>query len=410
MEEKRKNILILTADAGFGHRSAALAIKFAIQELSPENCDVQLINPLDDKKAPFFLRESQSEYDKWVHNVPELYKFGYEISDAPIPTTILDSILLVSLFEVMNDILEKYKPDIVITTYPLYQASLNAVRSIRKFNFPIITIVTDISTVHQIWFHEKADLLIVPTEIVKEDAIQAGLEADKVFVIGIPVNPAIFLLNESKHELRRKLGWNETSITILAVGSKRVEHFKESLNILNHSGFEFQLIVVTGKDKTLYEELKLVEWHHPVHLYEFVDEMPAFMRASDLLVSKAGGLIVTESLASGLPMILIDAIPGQESGNAKFVQETKTGIWVKNSIEFIETLSHLLIENQFELRKMQQNASDKGKPTSAIDIAKLILEQTNSFSIKHAEKSDFVQKVEKQLKIHQINFKKRTNY
>ena len=138
--------------------------------------------------------------------------------------------------------------------------------------------------------------------------------------------------------------------------------------------------------------------------------MPAFMRASDLLVSKAGGLIVTESLASGLPMILIDAIPGQESGNAKFVQETKTGIWVKNSIEFIETLSHLLIENQFELRKMQQNASDKGKPTSAIDIAKLILEQTNSFSIKHAEKSDFVQKVEKQLKIHQINFKKRTNY
>ncbi len=410
MEGKRKNILILTADAGFGHRSAALAIKFAIEEQSPENYDVQLINPLDDKKAPLFLRESQSEYDKWVHNVPELYKFGYDISDAPIPTTILDTILLVSLFEVMNEILDEYKPDIVITTYPLYQASLNAVRSIRKLNFPIITIVTDISTVHQIWFHEKIDLLVVPTEIVKEDAIQAGLEPEKIYVIGIPVNPMIFLLRESKHELRQKLGWNETLTTILAVGSKRVEHFKESLNILNHSGFEFQIIVVTGKDKALYEELRLVEWHHPVQLYDFVDQMPVFMRASDLLVSKAGGLIVAESLASGLPMILIDAIPGQESGNAKFVQESKTGIWVKDSIEFYETLSHLLMDNLSELQTMQQNASDKGKPTSAIDIAKLILEQIDSFSIKHPEKSEFVQKLEKQLKTHHINLKKRINY
>lgn len=410
MEEKRKKILILSADAGFGHRSAALAIKFAIEELTPDNYDVKLINPLDDKKAPSFLRESQSEYDKWVHNVPELYKFGYEISDAPIPTTILETILLISLFEVMNEILEEFKPDIVITTYPLYQASLNAVRSIRKLNFPIVTIVTDISTVHQIWFHEKTDLLVVPTEIVKKDAIQAGFNADKIHVIGIPVNPAIFLLQESKHELRQKLGWNETLITILAVGSKRVEHFKESLNIINHSGFEFQLIVVTGKDKDLYTELKQVEWHHPVQLFEFVDQMPEFMRASDLLVSKAGGLIVTEALASGLPMILIDAIPGQESGNAKFVQDSKTGIWVKNSIEFLEALSHLLINNQSELRVMQQNANDKGKPTSAIEIAKLILEQGSTFSIKHSEKSEFVENLEKQLKLHHINLKKRTNY
>ena len=95
--DANKKILILTADAGFGHRSAALAIKTAIQEKFKDEFEIKLINPLDNKKAPFFLRDSQSEYDKWVRNVPELYKFGYEISDAAIPTSILEAILTVFL-------------------------------------------------------------------------------------------------------------------------------------------------------------------------------------------------------------------------------------------------------------------------------------------------------------------------
>ena len=120
----------------------------------------------------------------------------------------------------------------------------------------MVTIVTDLATVHQIWLNDKVDCLVVPTDFVHEAAIEAGVDPERIRVIGIPVNPRIFLLEETKLELRKNLGWNEDLTTVLAVGSKRVEHFKKNLNILNHSGFHFQLVVVTGKDQELYEELK----------------------------------------------------------------------------------------------------------------------------------------------------------
>ena len=222
MENPKKKILILTADAGFGHRSAALAIQSAIKELNPGQFQIEIVNPLDNKKAPYFIRESQSEYDKWVRNVPDLYKFGYEMSDSPIPVTILEAILSVTLFEAINETIEKFVPDIVINTYPLYQAPFVAVRSLLKLHIPIVTIVTDLATIHKVWFNDKVDWLVVPTDVVRKDAIHAGVNSEKICVIGIPVNPRISLLNESKQELRKILGWNEKLITVLIVGSKRV--------------------------------------------------------------------------------------------------------------------------------------------------------------------------------------------
>jgi 1,2-diacylglycerol 3-beta-galactosyltransferase len=229
-------------------------------------------------------------------------------------------------------------------------------------------------------------------------------------VIGIPVNPRIFHLNETKRELRKRLGWNPDLTTILAVGSKRVEHFKVDLDILNHSGFQFQLIVVTGKDQKLYEELKEVEWHHETHLYEFVDQMPEFMHASDLLIAKAGGLIVAEALASGLPMILIDVIPGQESGNAKFIQDGNAGFWTENAIEFIQVLGHLFLNEQEKLKQIKENAKTIGKPSSAMQIAELIINQVETSANTTSLKVDFIQKIEDILVKNQIQWKKKPKH
>ncbi len=407
MVNSKKKILILTADAGFGHRSAALAIQTGVEELYPEQYQIDIVNPLDNKKAPFFIRESQSEYDKWVRDVPELYKFGYELSDSPIPVTILEAILVVSLFEVILETIEEYEPDIIVNTYPLYQAPFVAVRSLHKFNIPMVTLVTDLATVHQLWFNDKVDWLVVPTDIVREDAIEAGVDPEKMCVIGIPVNPRIFLLEDSKQELRKKLGWKEEITTVLAVGSKRVEHFKENLNILNHSGFPFQLIVVTGKNQELYEELKGLEWHHEVHLYEFVDQMPEFMHAADLIIAKAGGLIVTESLASGLPMILIDVIPGQESGNADFVQNGKAGFLARNAIEFMEVFGHLFFNQQESLLKARENAKAIGKPSAAIQISRLIIDQLEAGKFNCLQRIDFNKKIEDLLAKNQVQWRKK---
>ena len=366
-------VLILTADAGFGHRSAAIAIQEALRIKYPDTVNAEIINPLENKLAPAILRDSQTDYDKWVREVPELYRFGYQASDGVVTSIIMERVLTVLLFDVMKNVIKEFDPQVIVTTYPLYQAPLIAVLNALQIKIPVITVFTDLSTLHRIWFNTDVDICVVPNDTVKEMAISYGLESEKIFICGIPVHPIIGKYDQSKQQYRKELGWDENKITILAVGSKRVEHFGEMLNILNHSGFNLQLVIVTGKDEELFQEMKANEWHQTAKIYEFIEDMPKFMKASDMIISKAGGLIVTESLACGLPLILIDVIPGQETGNAEFVIEHHAGIWIKNREDFLEGFCHLFLDNLSELNKLQINAKKIGNPDAAIKIAEKII-------------------------------------
>src|SRR5512142_728310 len=121
---ERKRILILYADAGYGHRTAANAIAAALQETRGEECQIDMVNPLDDRRAPTVLRDTQSDYDKMVRRLPELYKFGYLASDASEPYPTMENGLIVLLYDVMRDVVRRYQPDAIVSTYPLYQAPL----------------------------------------------------------------------------------------------------------------------------------------------------------------------------------------------------------------------------------------------------------------------------------------------
>ena len=370
----KKRFLILTADAGFGHRSAAEAIEAAFQLQYPDAVVVDVINPLNDKRTPALLRDSQSDYDKLIKKAPELYRLGYEASDTAMPSALLESAITVMLFEVLRDILKKYKPDGVISTYPLYQAPLTSLFALYKIKIPLIEVVTDLATVHRIWFQPAVDILAVPTSRVQNLALDAGVPAEKIHLTGIPVHPAISEDTRSQQDIRKELGWETHLRTILAVGSKRVQGLPEVLNVINHFGAPLQLAVVCGKDEEMYSELKSITWHIPVHIYDFVTNMPELMRAADMMVCKAGGLIVTESLASGLPMLLVDVIPGQETGNMEFVVDNGAGAWVTNEKEVLETLCHLLMQDGKLMAEWSTAARQVGRPRAAFEVATLAYE------------------------------------
>jgi len=370
----KKRILILTADAGFGHRSAANAVATAMEEKFGENCQIDVVNPLEDKRAPFFLRDSQTDYDKVVRNAPELYRFGYDASDSTVPTAIMDSALTVLLYEVMEDLIDKYHPYAILTTYPLYQTPLVAVYTINRYYVPLITVVTDLVTVHRMWFNSKVDWCVVPTPLVRDLAYAYGIPAEKVKVTGIPVSPDYARDTGTREEIRARLGWRPDLPTVLAVGSRRVERLVDIVNVFNHFGAPLQVAAVAGKDQELYQKLKRIDWHIPVQLYEYVDNMPELMKASDLLVCKAGGLIVTEALASGLPMMLVDVIPGQETGNAEYVVDGGAGEMALSPMDALEVMSHWFKDGQRLLKVRANNARRLGQPASALNVADLLWE------------------------------------
>jgi UDP-N-acetylglucosamine:LPS N-acetylglucosamine transferase len=148
----------------------------------------------------------------------------------------------------------------------------------------------------------------------------------------------------------------------------------DTLNVLNHFGRPLQIAVVAGKDRDLYEELQAIEWHVPAHVYEYVPNVPLYMRAADCVICKAGGLVVTEALAAGSPMMLIDIIPGQETGNAEYVVSGGAGDLARSDMEVLETLSHWLMDDSALLSERAQNAAALGRPMAAYAAAEQLFQ------------------------------------
>ena len=370
-ENYKKKILILTADAGFGHRSAAKAIMAALEDKYGNLCEVRMINPLNDERTPAMLRESQTDYDFIIQNIPKIYRLGYEASNAAIPTTIAEGASIVLLYDVLRDIIYRNKPDVLITTYPVYQSPLSAIFTIEDISIPLITVITDLVSVHRMWFNHAADIVTVATPALETLAIKHGMNPDSIHVTGIPVHPKIANETRSKAEIRKELGWDSNLTTFLAVGSRRVENLTDTLNILNHFGQPVQIAAVAGNDEELYTHLEAIDWHVPVHLYEFTDQMPALMKASDVIICKAGGLITTEALACGLPIILVEYIAGQETGNMEYVVNNKAGVLINKPMGTLELIAHWMMNDGAMLKTCAENARKLGKPQAAYDIADL---------------------------------------
>ena len=368
----RKRILILSSDAGFGHRSSALAIAAALDEQYSDRCQVEVVNPLNERRVPALLRRSQQDYDRLVRDRPEIYRLGYQVNDLPVVSALLSGSLTLLLFEGMRLILRAYQPDAVVVTFPLYHSALNACYAVTNRHIPTITVVTDLAEVHRLWFHRVADVCAVATERVAAVAYQRRCRANKVQITGLPVNPAFAQKVADKAALRQQLGWEPDKMTILAVGSKRVGKLSEFLRPLNTPHLPIQLAVVTGGDDAAYRELQQTAWQMPTQLYNFVENMPQLMQAADCLVSKAGGLILTEGLACGLPQIIIDAIPGQETGNLDYVVGNGAAAFAPKPEQLRETVTRWLGEDGRLLHEHAQNALRLGRPYAAYNVASLV--------------------------------------
>ena len=382
-----KKALILTADAGFGHRAAANAIAEALKRYPEPAIESTIVNLLDDPATPLWLRNTQSDFDKIVRDVPGVYEVAYDQSDKAGPTTVAHLGLAAILYNPLSKAIKDTQPDVIISTYPLYSGPVYAwymrnegiMRTKdgeqqigspqRKKHLPFIHVITDLYTVHSIWFSYSPDRICVSTDKVRMDAIQFGCQPGHVICTGIPVRPELTEIHTDKAKLRSLYGLDAKLPLILAVGSKRVSGMIDYLNVINHSGFPVQIVMAAGGDNELYEQMKETEWHVPVKIFNYCTTLSELMLASDMILTKAGGLITSESLAAGLPMLLCDVLPGQEEGNARVVEEGGAGKLLRSQLDLLETLCHMLMDGGSKLRLMQQKAAQIGKPNAARDIS-----------------------------------------
>jgi 1,2-diacylglycerol 3-beta-galactosyltransferase len=284
--------------------------------------------------------------------------------------------LMVPLFQ---DILKTYRPDAVLSTYPLYNAALRLALQRNNMHVPFFVVVTDLAHVHHVWFQPGPDKFFVATEEARREAVLSDVPPKDVLVTGLPVDPRIMHEKRSKSALRQSLGWNPGLLTVLAVGSQRVKDLFEKLEVINTIDVPLQLVIVAGGNDVLFQTARAARWNIPVYCYNYIRNLPQMLHAADVLITKAGGLITSEALACGLPIIFTEALPGQETGNVEYVCKHSAGVMAKTPADLKETLSAWIKDDQTVLAQFVQNAKVLGKPDAAYKIAsevwKAILER-----------------------------------
>ncbi|MGB7337883.1 MAG: glycosyltransferase [Phototrophicaceae bacterium] len=368
----KKRVLIMMTDLGFGHESAANAIKTALEQEHP-NVKATIVNPAKSDNSSDLLKDIHDLYDGSSKR-EGLYEFLYKLSDTGIAAMATNSAVAVMLRDAVVSSIEEHQPDVIVVVHEDYLAPLKSIYEMGGFRMPIVTVVTDLTTIHRRWFSQIAKITVVPTDIGVKLASNHGLLKSKVKKIGIPVNPSITQEKRTSAQIREELGWEQDKKTIVVVGSKRVSNLVENLHGLNHSGLDIQLALVAGGDEQLHKRFLNTEWHVPTHIYNYVDNIPAMIAASDMVISKAGGLIVSETLALGKPMLITDVIEGQETGNATYVLENGAGDKAFTPIDVLETVFHWLQDDGKLLKVRAEKAKTVGNARAAFDIADAVME------------------------------------
>ncbi len=210
----------------------------------------------------------------------------------------------------------------------------------------------------------------MPTEPALERGLEAGLRRDQMRITGLPVHPRFAEGLPDKAEARQSLGWDPNLPTFLLVGGgEGMGPLYKTARAINARRLKCQVVIIAGRNKALQAELEASHWNQPTHIYGFVKDMPRLMSAADILVSKAGPATICEACIAGLPMILYDAIPGQETGNVDYVVTNHAGVFAPSPQEVGDAAQQWLAEGPAGLRRRSENARRIGRPNAVYDIA-----------------------------------------
>lgn len=348
-------MLVFSATFGNGHLRAAEAVIEAIKTKKP-NAEIIHADFGEFLSEPFNA-VIKNTYIELIKHTPKLWgKFYYgtaKISPKSPFQRFLNNLGRSQYIEYIK----KVQPDVIICTYPTVAGVLAQLRQKQVLDIPLVAVVTDY-TVHSQWIHHGVDLYIVGCEEVYNGLVNRGINPDIIKITGIPVSPK-FEYDLNREEIAANLGLSPDRPTFLVMGGAYgvLGGAKEICRIFAEAPFPVQSIVVCGKDKKLYKSVDeiVASARNPIVRFGYVNNVEELMTVADIVITKAGGLTVSEALTKGLPLVIFKPIPGQEEENAKFLRNMGAGVSA-NNIEDLKQILYTLFEKPQELDKMRQSA------------------------------------------------------
>lgn len=367
----KKRVLLLYISVNSGHQKAALAIEKALNLLNPE-VEILNINSFN-YTNPLVEKVINRTYLSVIKNRPEVWEYLY---DNPKVFRSLGKLRdLIHRFNSgkLKTLLDEFKPDVIACTQAFPCGMIADYKMSFGLNAPLIGVLTDCYP-HSYWLFDSVDYYIVNSETATNKLAEHGIPREKIKIYGIPIDPR-FADNVDSDAVRKKIGLDVKKPTILIMGGGQgLGPIAELVNELNRISCPLQMIVVAGTNKRLFDwlERRKPYLRAKTIVYGFTSEVAELMSVSTLIVTKPGGLTISEALSKRLPIIILNPIPGQEAKNTEYL--LSEGVAVKaDSAADTALLTDMLLGNRSKLEQMRDNAQRIAKPRSSVDIAKLIL-------------------------------------
>lgn len=307
-------ILIVYASFGDGHIKAAKALLESFIALGYTH--IKLMDLLE-VAHPRINFASKWLYLKSSSYAPKGYGWFYTLTNSTKPSRVSNHIYHSFGKKKMLEEWDSEKPEVIIHTFPYLTA--DELKFEVGHGIPTLTVITDY-VLHGRWLHENTSRYCVASDSIKAQMMEAGIPEYKISVTGIPVHSKFFEAAD-RASVCDKWGFEaERSRVLLMAGAYGVQR---SLKLMINTVIEetaSDLIVVCGKNKKLRRRLEREYFSEKrITVIGYTNKIHELMTISDCLISKAGGITLTEALVKHLPTIVFQPIPGQEEGNAQFL-------------------------------------------------------------------------------------------
>lgn len=364
------NVLILTVSTGGGHGMASEAIKEALELRNPDTktCIIdtlRYINPAVDRLVV-------GGYLSAVRNTPAIYGKLYKMSETTENigefSRKFNKLLSYGLCTLINE----YKPSVIVCTHLFPLQMVSNLRDKGLIDVPTAVVITDFVT-HAIWNHRNADAYIVAQEYMKREMMEMGIPGSIIHACGIPVLRR-FLSRRDRNAVLKELGLDNRLTVLLMGGSLGYGEIFNAFTALMNCGRDMQIIAVTGTNAALKLRLEKAvknDLSRKVRVFGYTGRISEFMDASDIIVTKPGGVTVSEALVKELPIFIISPIPGQEEKNAHFLVNNGVGVRVPDC-GCIESVLHQIVDNPLRMRQLKEMARNLARPMAGDSAAEII--------------------------------------
>lgn len=333
-------VVFVYGDRPSGHSAAAAALRDQLKSLAPHirASEVSMATEV----APMVGPVISAAYLSLIQKTPRLWNYLYDnrtvaaaLKEIREPLGALHRLRLRKRFKSLE-------PDLVVCTHALACAVLETDRADGTLKAPLAAVLTDYG-VHEYWVSKHVDLYLAPSHEVRSALLERGIAAERIVVTGIPVHPRF---RDEQDRARARESFHlapRDPVVLLAGGSKGLGPIAEMIDPILAEVPKAQALVVCGRNEELYLGLRKRYRKQPrVRVLAYTNRVPECFAAADVLVGKPGGVTATEAAASGLPLVIIEPLPGQELKNCAWLTSRGAAIQLDDPSKLGATLKALL--------------------------------------------------------------------